>query len=127
VSAKPPSWRNRPGRRAGFETGQTDRLREAAGILQTSGGGPGKLEHATQECALSGQSFGVEGHQAFGVKLSEGNMQCPLFGPQMTLTIERQVDAFSNSDSSDASQQEGVGIEVVCSAQFLLKPFIIFR
>jgi hypothetical protein len=37
------------------------------------------------------------------------------------------VGAFSNADSSDASQQESIGIEVVCSAQFLLKPFIIFR
>ena len=53
-------------------------------------------------------------------------MQCPLLGPQMTLTIEWQVDAFSNADSSDASQQESIGIEVVCSAQFILKPFIIF-
>ena len=33
-------------------------------------------------------------------------MQCPLFGPQVTLTIEWQVDAFSNADSGDASQQE---------------------
>ena len=54
-------------------------------------------------------------------------MQCPLFGPQVTLTIEWQVDAFSNADSGDASQQESIGIEVVCSAQFLLKPFIVFR
>jgi hypothetical protein len=54
-------------------------------------------------------------------------MQCPLFGPRMMFTIEWQVDVFPNSDSSDASQQESIRIEVVCSAQFLLKPFIIFR
>jgi hypothetical protein len=50
-----------------------------------------------------------------------------LFGPEVTLTIEWQVDAFSNADAGDASQQERIGIEVVCAAQFLLKPFIIFR
>jgi hypothetical protein len=61
------------------------------------------------------------------VKLSEGNMQCPLFGPEVTLTIEWQVDAFSNADSGDASQQESIGIQVVGAAQFLLKPLIIFR
>jgi hypothetical protein len=48
-------------------------------------------------------------------------MRRPLSGPQMTLTIEWQLDAFSNADSSDTSQQESIGIEVVCSAQFLLK------
>ena len=37
-------------------------------------------------------------------------MQCPLFGPYVTLTIEWQVDAFSNADSGDASQQEKHGI-----------------
>ena len=45
----------------------------------------------------------------------------------MPQTIEWQVDAFSNADSGDASQQESVGIEVVCPAQFLLKSPIIFR
>jgi hypothetical protein len=50
-----------------------------------------------------------------------------LFGSEVPLTIEWQVDAFSNADAGDASQQERIGIEVVCAAQFLLKPFIIFR
>src|SRR5260370_10256691 len=54
-------------------------------------------------------------------------MQCPLFGPQVTLTIEWQVDAFSNADSGDASQQESIGIQAIGAAQFLLQPFIIFR
>ena len=54
-------------------------------------------------------------------------MQCPLFGPQVTLTIEWQVDAFSNADSGDASQQQSIGIQGISAAQFLLKPFIIFR
>jgi len=61
------------------------------------------------------------------VKLSEGNMQCPLFGPQVTLTIEWQVDPLSNADSGDASQQESIGIQGIGAAQFLLKPLIIFR
>jgi len=53
-------------------------------------------------------------------------MQRPLFGPQVTLTIEWQVDAFSNADSGDASQQQSIGIQGISAAQFLLKPFIIF-
>ena len=66
------------------------------------------------------QSFGIEGHQAFGVKLAEGNMQCPLFGSDVTQTVEWQVDAFSDADSGDARQQERIGIQVVGAAQFLL-------
>jgi hypothetical protein len=61
------------------------------------------------------------------VKFSEGNVQCPLFGPDLPPTIERQVDAFANADSSDASQQESIGIQGVCAAQFLLESPIVFR
>jgi hypothetical protein len=61
------------------------------------------------------------------VKLSERNVQCPLFGPHVAKTIEREVDAFSNTDSCDTSQQERIGIKAVGPAQFLLKSPIIFR
>ena len=61
------------------------------------------------------------------MKLSERNVQCPLFGPDMAQTIEWQVDAFSNADPGEASQQESIGIQVVCTAQFLLESLIIFR
>jgi hypothetical protein len=37
------------------------------------------------------------------------------------------VDAFSNADSCETSQQESIGIKAVCPAQFLLKSSIIFR
>lgn len=61
------------------------------------------------------------------MQLSERNVQCPLFGTDRAKTIEGQVDAFSNADSCDTSQQESIGIKVVCPAQFLLKSSIIFR
>jgi hypothetical protein len=61
------------------------------------------------------------------VKLAEGNVQCPLFGRDVTQTIDWQVDAFSNPDSRDTSQQEGIGIQAVGTAQFLLQSLIIFR
>jgi len=37
------------------------------------------------------------------------------------------VDTLSNADPGDASQQEGIGIKVVCPVQFLLESLIIFR
>ncbi len=73
------------------------------------------------------QSFRIERHEALGVKLAEGNVQCPLLGSDMTQTIDWQVDAFSNPDSCDTGQQQGIGIQGVCTAQFLLKPSIVFR
>jgi hypothetical protein len=72
-------------------------------------------------------SFRVERHQAFGVKLSQRNVQCPLFGPDVAQTIKGQVDTLSNADPGEASQQEGIGIKVVCPVQFLLESLIIFR
>ena len=61
------------------------------------------------------------------MKLSEGNVQCPLVGSDLSSAIERQVDAFTNADSSDASEQESIGIQGVCPAQFLLESSVIFR
>jgi hypothetical protein len=61
------------------------------------------------------------------VKLSERYVQCPLLGPHLAKTIEREVDAFPNTDSGETSQQEGVGIKGVGPAQFLLKSSIIIR
>jgi hypothetical protein len=49
-----------------------------------------------------------------------------LFGPDVTQTIERQVDALSNADPGEASQQESIRIQVVGAAQFLLQSSIIF-
>jgi len=40
---------------------------------------------------------------------------------ELPQTIQGQIDAFADSDSSGASQQEGIGRQVVGSAQFLLQ------
>src|SRR6516165_4954072 len=54
-------------------------------------------------------------------------MQSPLFGPDVAETIQGQVDALSNADPGEASQQESIRIQVVGAAQFLLQSLIIFR
>jgi len=53
-------------------------------------------------------------------------MQGPSFGSDVTETVQWQVDALSNADPSEASQQESIRIQVVGAAQFLLKSLIIF-
>jgi len=50
-----------------------------------------------------------------------------LFWPDVTQTIEGQVDAPSNTDPGEARQQESIRIEVVGATQFLLQSLIIFR
>jgi hypothetical protein len=37
------------------------------------------------------------------------------------------VDTFSDADSGKASQQEGIGIKIIFTAQFVLEAMIIFR
>jgi hypothetical protein len=70
--------------------------------------------------------FGVEGHKAFGMHLSEGHMQRPLFGSNVTQTVHWQVDAFSDSDACDARQQQRIGVQIVYTAQFLVQSAIVF-
>ena len=40
----------------------------------------------------------------------------PIVGPDVTLTIERQVDALSNADPGEARQQESIRIQVIVAA-----------
>jgi len=51
----------------------------------------------------------------------------PIVRVRRDKTIDWQVDAFSNPDPREASQQEGIGIQAVCTAQFFLKSLIVFR
>src|SRR5580700_7894704 len=103
-----------------FETGKTTAYARQQESFRLPEAGRGSLSTQLKN-ALSGAAFRSRGAPGVRCELSEGNMRRPLSGPQMTLTIEWQLDAFSNADSSDTSQQESSGIEVVCSAQFLLK------
>jgi hypothetical protein len=73
------------------------------------------------------QPFGIKGHKAFGVHLSEGHMQSPLFGSDVTHTVQCQVDAFSDTDPCEAHQQQRIGVQIVFTAQCLLQQSIIFR
>jgi hypothetical protein len=100
------------------------RQQEAFGFPEA---GRGSLSTQLKNARYQPQPFRVEGHEALGVKLAEGNVQCPLFGCYVTQTVDWQVDAFSDPDPRDASQQEGIGIQVVCTAQFLLQSLIVFR
>jgi len=56
-------------------------------------------------------------------------MQCPslIFIADVSQTIEGQVNAFANADPGEPSQQDSVGIQAICTAQFLLESSIIFR
>ena len=100
------------------------RQQEALGFCQTPGG---ELGTDLKDTVDQPKPSGIEGHKAFGMHLSERHMQRPLFGSNVTQTVQRQVYAFPNADAGKAHQQQGIGVQVVCTAQFLLQPSIIFR
>ena len=50
-----------------------------------------------------------------------------IFIADVSQTIEGQVNTFANADPGDPSQQESIGIQAVCTAQFVLESSIIFR
>ena len=88
------------------------RQKEAFGFCEAAGRSQGAKFKNT---LYQSESFRIERHQAFGVKLSEGNVQGPLFRSELPATIEREVDAFANADSTK-SQQKGIGIKVIFAA-----------
>ena len=100
------------------------RQEKARRFRQTSGG---ELRSQFQDAVYQSKAFGIEGHQAFGVHLSEGHMQCPLFGSDVTHTVQCQVDAFSDTDTSDSHQEQRIGVQIVGTTQFRLQASIVFR
>jgi len=45
-------------------------------------------------------------YEAFGVQLAERDMQCPLVRPDLSKTVQREIDALTETDSRGASEQE---------------------
>jgi hypothetical protein len=50
-----------------------------------------------------------------------------LFGSNVTQAVECQVDTFSDADACDASQQKSIGVQTVCTVEFLLQSPVVFR
>ena len=100
------------------------RQEKALGFRQTSGG---ELCSQLQDTVDQSKSFGIEGHKTFAVHFAEGYMQRPLFGFDVTRTVQCQVDAFSDTDTGDSHQEQRIGVHIVGTAQFRLKASIVFR
>jgi hypothetical protein len=69
--------------------------------------------------------LGIGGNQAFGVELAEGDKDRPLVRSDFAQTVQRQADAFADTDPGGADEEERIGSQVVFSAQFLLQEWII--
>jgi hypothetical protein len=100
------------------------RQEKALGFRQTPGGEP---RSQLQDAVYQSTTFGIEGHKAFAVHFSEGHMQRPLFGSDVTHTVQRQVDAFSDTDTGDSHQEQRIGVHIVGTTQFRLQASIVFR
>jgi hypothetical protein len=68
----------------------------------------------------------IDRNQAFGVKLTEGDVQRPLILSQGSQTIQCEVDAFPNADSRGTREQQSIGWQVIDAAEFLLQALVLF-
>jgi len=89
------------------------------------GGREGRAQ--AQDALYQAAHLAVGGDQALGVEFTEGNVECPLVGSQLSQAVQRQIDAFADADSGSPDEQEGIGVEIVGAAQLLLQELIILR
>lgn len=61
------------------------------------------------------------------MELAERDMQGPLVRSQLVQRIDRQIDAFSNANSSSAHKQQSLGRQIVAAAKLLLEPVIVLQ
>jgi hypothetical protein len=54
-------------------------------------------------------------------------MECPLFGSQLPQAIQGQADAFTEADSRTTDEQEGIGVEIIRTQQFVPQELILLR
>jgi hypothetical protein len=54
-------------------------------------------------------------------------MERPLFSSYLPQAVQREVDAFAAADSRGADEQEGIRVEIIDSAQFLLQELILLE
>jgi hypothetical protein len=71
--------------------------------------------------------LGIGRDQAFRVQFAERDMKRPLFASHLPQAVQRQMNAFANADSRGPDEQEGIGVEIIGTAQFLLQEFILLR
>jgi hypothetical protein len=61
------------------------------------------------------------------MQLAERNMEGPLFGSYLPQAVQWQVDAFADADSGGTDEQEGIGVEIIGTAQLLLQELIVLE
>ena len=69
----------------------------------------------------------INGHQAFGMKLTEGYMQSPLLLADRSQTIFSEVYTLADADSRSTCEQERIGEPVVSATKFLLKALVLIE
>ena len=70
---------------------------------------------------------GINRNQAFRVQFAEGDMKRPLFASHLPQAVQRQIAAFANADSRSPDEQEGIGVEIIGSAQFPLQESLLLE
>src|SRR5258708_12079595 len=98
------------------------RQQEALGLCQSRGWRQG-AQNKNASHDLSKVVIGR--YQAFCVQLAERDMQCPLVRPDLSKTVQREIDALTDTDSRGASEQERIGRQVIGPAEFVAGKLIV--
>ena len=69
----------------------------------------------------------IDRNQAFGVKLTEGDVQGPLILSQGPQTIRCEVDAFADADSRGTNEPESIRRQTIGSPQFQLQELVLLE
>jgi hypothetical protein len=98
------------------------RQEEALGPGQSPGWGQ-SAQNQNARHALANVVIGR--HEALGVRFAERDMQGPLVRSELSQTVQREIDAFTDADSSGAREQERMGRQVVGPAQLIAEKLIV--
>jgi len=98
------------------------RQQHACGLGQSRGG---SQSAQGQDTVYDSPPIGIDGYQTFCMQFAEGNVQCPLVRPELSQTVQREIDTFADADSSGASKQKCVGRQVIGTAQLVAEQLIV--
>ena len=89
--------------------------------------GGGRLGAQSQNAGGRLADLRIGGDQPLGVDLADGNVQRSLVLGHLTEAVQSQIEAFADADSGGAGEEQRVGGQIICSAQFPLQELVVFR
>ena len=107
--------------------GTSNRRSEAAASPRIWRAGKREPERAGPECEPRSGAPGRRRERGVRCAACRAGRAAPIGRSPMSADSRGQIDAFSDTDSGGASEQQRIGVQVVGAPQFLLQQLIVFR